>query len=271
MAARSIPRSVRLFLAALTLVAVGCSGTSLSASPTANTQASTAADSSAPPTPSPTFPLTLVDDEGTEVTIQGPPQRIVSLTPATTETLFAIGAGDRVVGKVQDIANYPPEAANVPEVATYAGVDVEQIISLGADLVVSGGAGLSQGAAVDQLRRAGVPVIVSYPTTIDDSLAGIRLIGIAVGLPDQAAALADTVQAGLDAVADDVIVFHAGTARTDEGVVTAGGRVLSVVGRGPDLDAARSAATDATSRIHAPGLQRRHDIGRVVADGALAR
>ena len=55
-----------------------------------------------------TFPLTVTDDEGTAVTLPAEPQRIVSLTPAETEILFAIGAGDRVVGKVEDIANSRP-------------------------------------------------------------------------------------------------------------------------------------------------------------------
>ena len=62
------------------------------------------------------FPSTLTDDEGTTVELAAEPQKIVSLTPAETETLFAIGAGDRIVGKVEDIANFPPEAAAIPVV-----------------------------------------------------------------------------------------------------------------------------------------------------------
>jgi phosphoribosylamine--glycine ligase len=75
-----------------------------------------------------------------------------------------------------------------------------------------------------------------------------------------------------DAAAAGALVFHAGT-RLDGGGTyhTAGGRVLSVVGRGPDLDGARIAATDAADRIHAAGLQRRRDIGRAVTAGAHAR
>ncbi len=66
-----------------------------------------------------------------------------------------------------------------------------------------------------------------------------------------------------DAAASGALVFHAGTVRDPDGTVrTAGGRVLAVVGRGPDLAAARDAANAAADRISAPGLQRRHDIGR---------
>lgn len=198
MAARSIPRSVRLFLVALTLVAVGCASSSPTAAPTIEPGATSIVPTFAPPTSAPAFPVTLTDDEGTVVTISSQPHKIVSLTPATTETLFAIGAGPRVVGKVQDVASFPPEAASVPEVATFSSVDVEKIISLGADLVVSGGTGLTQGDAVAQLRRANIPVLVSYPTTIDGALQNIRTLGTAVGLASDAATLADAMQSNLD-------------------------------------------------------------------------
>lgn len=156
------------------------------------------------PTAPPAFPVTVTDDEGTAVTIPSEPQKIVSLTPATTETLFALGAGSRVVGKVEDVANYPPEAASIPVVATFSGVDVEKIVTLGADLVVSGGAGLTQGAAVEQLRRANIPVIVSYPTTVDKAIAGFRLLGQAVGAADAGNKLADDTKAKIDELAASV-------------------------------------------------------------------
>lgn len=156
------------------------------------------------PAPTPTavaFPLTLTDDEGTEVAIPARPERIVSLTPATTEILYALGAGPRVVGKVEDVANHPPEAADVPVVATFAGVDVEQIVALEADLVVSGGSGLSQGPAVEQLRNAGIPVVVVYPTTVAGAIEGIQLMGLASGEAEAATDLADSMTAQLEAIA----------------------------------------------------------------------
>jgi len=156
------------------------------------------------PTAPPAFPVTITDDEGTAVTIPSEPRKIVSLTPATTETLFALGVGSRVVGVVEDVANFPPEASSIPVVATFSGVDVEKIVSLGADLVVSGGAGLTQGPAVEQLRRANIPVVVSYPTTIDQAIAGFRTIGQAVGAADAGKVLADDTKAKLDALAASV-------------------------------------------------------------------
>jgi iron complex transport system substrate-binding protein len=200
MAAHSISAPARLFLAVLILIVGACTPAASTTAPTATTLAPTAT-ATATPTATPAFPVTLTDDEGTQVTISAEPQKIVSLTPDATETLFAIGAGPRVVARVEDIANYPPEASSVPVVATFAGVDVEKIVDLEADLVVSAGAGLSQGAAVEQLRRAGIPVLVSYPTTVDGGLASIRRIGLAVGLGPEAATLADDIAARIDDLA----------------------------------------------------------------------
>ena len=61
----------------------------------------------------PAFPASLTDDEGTAVTLAAAPQKIVSLTPATTETLFALGAGDRVVA-TDDGSDFPAEAVAAP-------------------------------------------------------------------------------------------------------------------------------------------------------------
>jgi iron complex transport system substrate-binding protein len=206
MAARLPSRLVAL-LAALFLV-VGCAGTAV---PQWTPGSGTAAPFVTPaptPTPEPTappaFPVTITDDEGTAVTIAAEPTKIVSLTPATTETLFALGVGSRVVGKVEDVANFPSEASSIPVVATFSGVDVEKIVAAGADLVVSGGTGLTQGAAVEQLRRANIPVVVSYPTTVDEAIAGFRLLGQAVGAADAGNKLADDTKAKLDELAASV-------------------------------------------------------------------
>jgi phosphoribosylamine---glycine ligase len=77
---------------------------------------------------------------------------------------------------------------------------------------------------------------------------------------------------GLEAAAESgALIFLAGTTRDDDGTVrTAGGRVLSVVGRGPDLAAARSAAASAAELIHAPGIQHRRDIGADPGDAVAA-
>jgi iron complex transport system substrate-binding protein len=156
---------------------------------------------SAPASVAPAFPTTLTGDDGTTVTLAAAPTKIVSLTPAETEILFALGAGDTVVGKVEDIANFPPEASDVPVVGTFAGVDVEKIVAAGADLVIAGGNGGTPQDAIDKLRTLKVPVLVVYAADVKGALADITLTGAAVGRAAEADALVAAIQARFDAVA----------------------------------------------------------------------
>jgi iron complex transport system substrate-binding protein len=145
--------------------------------------------------------VTVTDDEGTQVVIPSEPQRIVSLTPAATETLFAIGAGNRVVAKVEDIAAYPPEADGLPVVATFEGVDIERVVAFEADLVIAGGLFFTPPDAIEQLRRLGIPVVVLYAESVDQALEGIELIGTAVGTAVEAADLASAMRVEIDQLA----------------------------------------------------------------------
>jgi iron complex transport system substrate-binding protein len=194
-------RRLAAILPVLAFVLAARTGAVAPTTPAASSVGSSVAPSTATPSPEPTYPVTLMDDEGTAVAIPARPAHIVSLTPATTEILFALGAGDRVVAKVEDVADYPAEAHDVPVVATYAGVDIEKIVAAGADLVISGGAGLSQGDAVEKLRAAGIPVLVLYPTSVAGALAGIRATAVAIGEPAAGEALAASMQAEIDALA----------------------------------------------------------------------
>ena len=142
--------SFRVLLVLLSLVAIlggacssaGASPSAALASPTPSPTAAATAVPTASPTASPAFPVSLTDDEGTAVKLDAEPQKIVALTPAATETLFAIGAGDRVVA-TDDGSDYPAEAAALPDVATFASVDVEKVVGLAPDLVVAGGLGFT--------------------------------------------------------------------------------------------------------------------------------
>ena len=205
------PRLARFaFLLFIALVVVACSsgGTSSPVAshgvPIGGSPRGGASQPASSPAASPaavTFPLTLTDDEGTSVTLPAEPQRIVSLTPAETEILFALGAGDRVVGKVEDIANYPPEAADVPVMGRFDGVDVEQIVDANADLVLAGGSGGTPPDAIEQLRALGVPVLVVYAQDVDGALADIDLTAAAVGRPAEGAALVADMRQAFDEVA----------------------------------------------------------------------
>jgi iron complex transport system substrate-binding protein len=149
-----------------------------------------------------TFPVTLTDDDGTEVTIDAEPTRIVSLQPSTTEIVYALDAGERVVGKVEDIFGYPPEAADVPIVATFQGVDVEKVVGLEPDLVLAGGNNGNPPEDIAQLRGFGIPVLVLYPETLDEILANIELIGAASGQVTEADTLVTDLKADIEAVSE---------------------------------------------------------------------
>lgn len=170
-------------------------------SPSTSPSASPSSSPSASPTPVAEFPITLTDDEGAAVTISEEPQRIVSLQPAITETLFALGAGNRVVGKVEDITPYPPEADGLPVVATYLGVDVEKVVGLEPDLVIAGGNGGNPPDDIEQLRSLGIPVLVVYPATLDGVLDNIALIGDAVGQGADADELTADLKTRIEAIA----------------------------------------------------------------------
>ncbi|MEZ0239513.1 MAG: ABC transporter substrate-binding protein [Chloroflexota bacterium] len=190
----------RLVLPLLLALLAACGGGAVATTAPPSQAALPTATAAPTATPAPSFPVSLTDDEGTAVTIPAAPQKIVSLTPAATEILYAIGAGPRVVAKVEDLANFPPEASGLPVVATFQGVDVERIVAANADLVVSGGAPFGQGPAVEQLRRANIPVLVVAPATLADVLDNIELIGSASGDGDAGRALVASMTADFDAI-----------------------------------------------------------------------
>jgi iron complex transport system substrate-binding protein len=198
---RSRRRGVALSLA-LSVLLAACSapGGGPSSPPASSPAVPASVTSSLEPSPSPAaFPVTLADDEGTEVEIAAEPQRIVSLTPATTEILFKLGAGRRVAATT-DFDDYPPEAVALPDVASFTSVDVEKIVGLEADLVIAGGNSFNDPAAIAQLRELGVPVLVTYAPDISTVLQDIELLGTAVGRAGEARDLTAAMQADFDQV-----------------------------------------------------------------------
>ena len=191
---------------ALVLAACGAAATSRPTTPPDATGSLLPPETATPPaSPSaapsaPAFPMTLTDDEGTTVTLKAEPAKIVSLTPATTEILFALGVGDRIVGKVEDFTPYPPAVTAIPDVAKFGEVDVEKIVALGADVVIAGGNSFNPPDKIAQLRKLGVPVVVEYAPDIAGVLKDIALTGDAVGRPAEARDLTASMQAAFDQI-----------------------------------------------------------------------
>jgi iron complex transport system substrate-binding protein len=186
-------------VAALAIAVAGCSGAAPTSSPVPIATAAPSAAPSLAPSASPAFPTSLTDNEGTAVAIPAEPQKIVSLTPATTETLFAIGAGPRLVGRT-DADDYPPEAASVQVVVKLGKVDVEQVVGLSPDLVLAGGDGFTPPDVVTQLRSLHIPVVVVYAKDTNAVFQDVRLVGQASGETAMADNLADSMAQQFDAI-----------------------------------------------------------------------
>lgn len=125
------------------------------------------------------------------------PQRIVSMSPANTEILFALGAGDRVVG-VTSYSDYPEEAKAKPSIGGYNAPDVEKIVALAPDIVFA--MGDIQAKYIRVLERAGIPVISIEPKTLPDILTAIDVISEAIGEQERGAILHAELARQLDTV-----------------------------------------------------------------------
>jgi|Deesub1362A_J573_1020465.scaffolds.fasta_scaffold00049_75 iron complex transport system substrate-binding protein len=124
------------------------------------------------------FPLTVRDDFGSLVTIERPPERIVSLAPSNTENLFALGLGSKIIG-VTDYCNYPPEAKKKTKVGGYSTINIEKVVSLKPDLVVASYGNGKQN--VDVMRDLGLTVIAFNPKKLEDVKENIILLGKITG------------------------------------------------------------------------------------------
>ena len=122
--------------------------------------------------------VSVADDEGTTIVLDKPAVRIVSLAPHATELLYAAGAGEQVVG-VLSTSDWPPEAKTKTKVGDAHRLDMERILTLAPDLVVSWP--YSASAQVAALRARGVPVFVTNPTTIAGIAADIERLGTLAG------------------------------------------------------------------------------------------
>jgi iron complex transport system substrate-binding protein len=201
--------SVLLIVLLTLLAACGSPAATLAptAAPTANaTAVPTAVPTTAPttvpttvpstPTPAP-FPLTVTDGAGRKVTIAKQPARIISLAPSTTEILFAIGQGPKVVA-VDDLSDYPAEVKNLPKVGSFK-PNFEQIVAKQPDLVLAAG-GLLAPDNLKQLEDLKLTVVEigSAATTMDSIMADITLAGRVTGAPDQAKTVTDAMRKRLD-------------------------------------------------------------------------
>lgn len=167
---------------------------------------------------------------GARVAAANPPQRIVSLAPSLTETLFALGVGDRVVGVTRYCA-YPPEVRNLPVIGGHLDPSFEAIVALEPDLVVL----IPSGEAnARRLEALGVPVLQIDQHDVHSVLESISVVAAACGVDDAGERLRADVERRLAAVS--AVVKSAPRPRTAVvvGHDIGGGVVRSVWVAGPD-------------------------------------
>ncbi|MDM0089025.1 MULTISPECIES: ABC transporter substrate-binding protein [unclassified Variovorax] len=148
-------------------------------------------------------PIEVRDALGRSVVLPAAPQRLVTIFASNTELVTSLGLADRIVG-VEEYTRFPPEVMDKPRVGGRLGFSVDAVVAQRPDLVIVTPARQAANQLVDPMTRIGVPVIVLLSRSVGEVLDNIRLIGRATGVPERGEALAQSLQARLDAVAQQV-------------------------------------------------------------------
>ena len=159
--------------------------------------------SEAPQGEAPNLTLELIDGLDREVTLEAPATRIVSLAPSNTEILFAIGAGESVVGR-EEFSDYPEEALTVESIGSVFGdINSEAILALEPDLVLA--AEINSQEQVEALAELGLTVFyLSNPVNFFELYDNLSLVGIMTGHEEEAEALNAELEARVVAVEANV-------------------------------------------------------------------
>jgi iron complex transport system substrate-binding protein len=149
----------------------------------------------------------LIDDYGHSLNLTSPPERIVSLAPSNTEILFAVGAGDKVVG-VTDFCDYPYnftawiEAGNMSTIGSFRSPGVEPIVALEPDLVLASKQSLE---AAENLRNLGINVLVLDAKNMSNVFQDILLVGRAADRYSEAVAVESEFRQEIDAISNQAM------------------------------------------------------------------
>ncbi len=148
--------------------------------------------------PNPTQNQIHVDDLGRRISVSKSPARIISLAPNITETLFALGLGDRVIG-VTTYCDFPVEAKTKEKIGDTIKPNLERIIALKPDLVL-----LSTSSQLEkitrQLDQLAIPVYITNPRTVTEVISSIRKLGEVTGTSIRAEELASSMQQRIKAI-----------------------------------------------------------------------
>ncbi|MDQ8735258.1 ABC transporter substrate-binding protein [Paenibacillus sp. LHD-38] len=146
------------------------------------------------------YPLTIKDDTGTEITFEKQPTKVITLVPSETETIYAIGSGEQVVG-VDQWSDYPEEAASKPKVGDMT-TNIEAVVALNPDLVLASSSLNTD--AITKLRELKIAVYATDPLTYDAVIAKIENLGHIMNKQSEAKAVADHMRDVKQQVSDAV-------------------------------------------------------------------
>jgi iron complex transport system substrate-binding protein len=178
--------------------------------------------------------------------VNGPVKRVVTLVPSMAEDLFAVGAGNAVVG-VSAYSDAPAQAKQLPQIATFASISSERIVALHPDLAVGI---VSQDRLVADLRRAGIPVLLLHDDSYADIFNNLTALGTVTGHAAEATAFVRQLHARTAAILRTVKP----NARKPSVFVVLGTAPIFTVGRGSYIDAliAMAGGRNAAADIAAP-------------------
>ena len=146
--------------------------------------------------------VTVADMTGREITLEKPADRIVALTASDCEIIYALGAGDKLVGR-GEYCDYPAEVMDVPSVQSGYDTNIEQILALEPQVLVMSTMAQSE-EQIQQLENAGVKVVVSDAQDIKGVYEAVNMIGKLLGKEKEADLICDAMQMTFDAVSAQV-------------------------------------------------------------------
>ena len=178
----------------MTALIGACAEKAPATTPTPTPAATPESTPEATPETTPEVPsgITITDMTGREVTLDGPVESIVALSPADCEILYALGAGDLIVGR-GEYCDYPPEVMSKPSMETGAQLNIEQVLAMKPQVIIMTTMAQST-EQVDALDASGTKVVVISAQDIAGTYQAIDIIGQLVGKTDEATALIDEMK-----------------------------------------------------------------------------
>ena len=146
--------------------------------------------------------ITVTDMTGKEVVLDAPAQKVVALTASDCEILYAIGAGDTLVGR-GEFCDYPAEVLDIPAVQSGADTNIEQIMALEPQVVIMSTMAQTE-EQIASLEAAGIKTVVSDAHDIEGVYTAIELIGAVTGKNDEAAAVIEGMKTAFADIASKV-------------------------------------------------------------------